>query len=863
MLRRFLNLFRPNRLEDEIREELEFHRGQTGGSFGNATLIQDQTRAASTVVWLETLVQDIRYGFRQLRKTPVLSAVAVLSLALGIGANTAIFSLVNAVLLRSLPVARPAELSLLVKKNRLNNDRGNFSYPFSRLLCREAASFSGVLIATQPGRSRSNISINGSEQSVTTEAVSANFFAVLGLAPAAGRFFVEGEDLPGAPDYAVISHGYWRRQFGMAPAAIGKVIERNDVPVTIIGVAPQEFFGISAGSSVDVWTTLSRVQTNFRNNPGMNFLQLLGRRRPGVTVQAAQAEADALLQHHLHEYTSANGGMTPREKELVLSGFIALEPGATGLSSLRVEFSKPLQLLLAITALVLLVACANSANLLLARAAARREDIAVRLAIGASRGRVVRQLITESLLLAGFGGALALWFACGGAKLLMTLISGGRRERGLVLDYSPDWRVLLFCGAVTLAVGILFGMAPAIRSIRGAGMSERSGIGEMRRASVGKFLIPFQVALTIVLVAGSGLFLRTLLNLQSVPLGFDPDRLYKAAFSLRKGFPNENKAALYAQIPDRLAASPGVLSATMVQPWGGGWTNNVSIPSYSTTEMPEVYRYRTAPEFFATMRIPLRAGRDFARYDAAGSPRVTIVNATLAKQYFGGRNPIGQLIRFPSDDTLSQIVGLAGDTRVQGLRQDPPPIAYTPLAQARDIAVFGAPNVVLRLAGPPPDLAAELRAIHPAIRLEGEVLVKEQIEDQLALERILALLSSFFGGLALLLASIGLYGVLSYALARRTTEIGVRLALGARPGQVVSMVLRECTLVVALGLTAGVMAVLGLSRLVQQFLFGLEPNDPATIVIAAATLAVVAFMAALVPAMRASRLDPMNALRRD
>jgi predicted permease len=306
-----------------------------------------------------------------------------------------------------------------------------------------------------------------------------------------------------------------------------------------------------------------------------------------------------------------------------------------------------------------------------------------------------------------------------------------------------------------------------------------------------------------------------------------------------------------------------VLSATLVSPWGGGWTNNVSIPSYSATETPEVYRYRPAPGFFATMRIPLLAGRDFTRHDTTGSTRVTIVNQTLARQYFGGRDPIGLFIQFPSDKTASQVVGVVGDSRVQGLRRDPPPIAYTALAQARDLAtaVFGEPAALLRLAGQPPDWAQEFNAIQPGIKFRGGVSVKEQIENQLVQERILALLSSFFGGLALLLACVGLYGVVSYVLARRTTEIGVRLALGARPDQVVGMILREFSMVVAMGLTAGIIAMLGLSQLVRKFLFGLHPNDPATIVIAAAALGLVAFMAAFVPARRASRLDPMNALR--
>ncbi len=693
MLRRLLNLFRPNRLAAEIREELEFHRGQTTGSFGNITRIQEQTRAASTVVWLETLLQDIRYGLRQLRKSPVLSTVAVLSLALGIGANTAVFSLVNAVLLRSLPVAHPGELSLIVKKDRFNY-RGNFSYPFSQLVRRDARSFSATLITSQPGSSR--ISVNGSDQTVTTENVSANYFNVLGLTPAAGRFFAVHEDEPGAPDYAVIGYNYWQRQFGMDPAVIGKTVEGGGLPITIIGIAPREFFGISAGSSVDVWTTLSSVPKMFLNNPGMNFLQLVGRRKRGVTEHAAQAEIDALLQHHLLEYTSHTGGWTAREKELVLSNRIVLESGATGLSSLRLQYSKPLQLLLAITFLVLLVTCSNIANLLLARATARKKEIAMRLAIGAGRGRIMRQLITESLLLAGFGGVLAFAFAYGGARLLVALMSSAGRDRPLALEVSPDWRILLFSVAVTAAVGILSGIAPALGSTRRAALTEKSGIGETRRFSFGKLLISFQVALTIVLVVGCGLFLRTLRNLQSIPLGFRTDRLYQIDIDFRKGFSDSDKAALYAQLPDLPAAMPGVLSATLSQPppLEGGWTNNIAIPSYSATETPEVYRYRTAPGFFATMRIPLLAGRDFRRQDTAGSPRAAIVNQTLARQYFAGRSPIGQVIRFPHDDTPSQIVGVAGDSRVQGLRQDPPPIAYTPLAQSRDLA-FGPPALIL------------------------------------------------------------------------------------------------------------------------------------------------------------------------
>jgi predicted permease len=764
VFRRLLNVLRPNRLDADILEELEFHRTQTRGSFGNIMRIREQTRDASTVVWLESLMQDIRYGFRQLRRTPSLSAV--------------------------------------------------------------------------------------------------DYFSVLGLTPAAGRFLVTGEDEPGAPDYAVISYGYWRRQFGMDSAVIGKAIERNGDPVTIIGIASPEFSGILIGSPVDMWTTLNRVSTNVRSSPGMGFLQLLGRRRPGVTERQAQTEADGLLKRHLLDYASEKPGWTAREKQLVLSSRIVLEPGATGLSSLRVQYSESLQLPFAITGLVLLVACANIANLLLARGAARSKEIAMRLAIGASRGRIIRQLITEGLRLAGFGGALALWITYSGAAFLVALMSGGRGDGPLTLDTSPDWRVLLFCAAVSFVVGLLFGVAPALRSVRGAGMNERGDIGDARRLGVGKILISFQVALTVVLVIAPGLFLRTLLNLRSAPLGYDVERLYKIDFSFRRGFSDESKPALFAQLPDRLAETPGVLSATLISPWGGGFTNNVSIPSYSATEKLEVNPYRTAPGFFALMRIPLQAGRDFTRQDTAGSTRVTIINQIMAKQYFRGRNPIGQMIQFPRDNTPSAIVGVVGDTRVEGLRRDPPPIAYSPLAQARELPA-GAPVALVRLAGPPPDLAQAVKAINPGIKFESGILVKETIDNQLIQERMLALLSSFFGGLTLLLACIGLYGLLSYVLARRTSEIGVRLALGARPSQVVTMVLRESAVMVALGLVVGIGAALGMARLVGPFLFGLHPTDPSTIVIAVATLSSVAFAAAFLPARRASRLDPVNALRRE
>ena len=513
---------------------------------------------------------------------------------------------------------------------------------------------------------------------------------------------------------------------------------------------------------------------------------------------------------------------------------------------------------------MLLVTCANIANLLLARAGAHRREIAMRLGIGAGRGRIMRQLITESLLLAGFGGVLALGFAHAGARFLVALMSSARRHSPLIMEVSPDLRIFLFSVVVTVTVGILFGMAPALDSTRNVALNERSEIGEARRFSFGKVLISFQVALTIVLLVGCGLFLRTFRNLHSVPLGFQPDHLYKIDLGFRKGFSDSDKAALDPQLPERLAALPGVLSATLSQPppLEGGWTNNVVIPSYSTTERPEVYRYRTAPGFFVTMRIPLSGGRDFGRQDSYSSPRAAIVNKTLARQYFAGRSPIGQLIQFPDDDKPSEILGVVGDSRVQGLRQDAPPIAYTPLAQTQDLA-FGAPAVILQLAGRPPDLARALQTIHPAIRVESGIFIQEQIRDQLVQERILALLSSFFGGLALLLACIGLYGVLSYSFGRRTTEIGVRLALGAGPPQVVNMVLREFSTVVVLGLAIGIAAALELSRFLRQFLFGLEPNDPATIVVAAATLTFVAFLAAFLPARRASRLDPMNALRRE
>ncbi len=856
MLRGLLNVFRARQLDADIREELDFHRSQTAGAFGNPTLIREQAREASTHVWLETILQDLRYGLRQLARTRFVSAAAVLSLALGIGANTAIFSLVNAVLLRSLPVSHPEQLLLVVKANRKSESRGNFSHPFAQVLA-GAQSFSGLIVTAQPGRIR--ISADGVDQRVTGEIVSADYFDVLGLRPAAGRFFAKRDDVPGAPDNAVISYAYWERRFGLDPAAVGKTIEKDGYIHTIIGVAPSEFFGVATGSSVDLWTTFSRTPPRFLNSAGMNYLQIIGRRKAGVDPAAAQAEAETLFRTHVEQFTSGPD-WTQREREMVQAGYIVLEPGSNGLSSLRLQYSKPLQLLLAIAALVLLIACANVANLLLARGAARARELGIRLAIGASRARVMRQLVTESLLLAALGGVLAVWLAYGGATVLVHLMSAGRGDNPLALDLRPDWRVFAFNAAATILVGLLFGVLPALRSIGAATPNERSSSTLALRARAGKMLIGFQMTLTMVLVFGAGLFLRTLVNLQTVPLGYQPDGLYRADIAFQRGTTASVKPEAYAALLEHIPRTPGVQSAALCQPFTGSWTNDVTISSYAS-EKVQVHRYQTSVAFFRTMGIPMLAGRDFSSEDKLGSPRVAIVNKQLALRYFRDRDPIGQFIQFPRDDRPSRIVGMVGDVRVQGLRNEIPPIAYTALPQGLDIPVFDTPTLLIRLAGPLPHWAGRFKAIHTSIQFSGGAFMKEQLGGQLRQERILALLSSFFGGLALLLAAIGLFGNLSYVMARRRTEIGVRLALGAQPRKVVALVLREHLLIVAGGLALGIVASLGLSRLLPQFLFGVEPNDALTIASSALTLSVVSFATAFFPARLASLSDPSEALR--
>lgn len=856
MLQRFLNLFRSRLLDEDIREELDFHRSQSSGAFGNVTRIHEEAREASTYVWLETILQDVRYGLRQLGKSPLISAAAVLSLALGIGANTAIFSLINAVLIRSLPVSHPEELSLVVKPNRKRGSRGAFSHPFVKVLS-GARSFSGLIVTAGPGRI--NLSIDGVDQRVTGETVSVDYFRVLGLTPAAGRFFVQGEDVPGAPDHAVISYGYWQRRFGLDAGVVGKTFDKDGYSYTIIGVAPQEFFGVSAGSSVDVWTTFSRTSARSLNSPGMNYLQVIGRRKAGVQPATAQAEAEALFRGHVDQFTSEST-WTPREREMVRAGYIVLEPGSTGLSSLRLQYSRPLQLLLAIAALVLLIACANVANLLLARGAARAREIGMRLAIGASRTRVMRQLITESMLLASIGGVLAICFAYGGASILVTIISSARGSNPLALNLQPDWRVFVFAAGATFLVGLLFGILPAMRSIAAAVSSERSTSTQPFRARSGKLLIAIQVMLTMVLVFGAGLFLRTLVNLHGVPLGFRTESLYLTEIEFQPGTAAGVKPEVYAALLDQAPRTPGVEAAAICQPFTGGWTNDVLIPSYST-EKVEVHRYQTSAEFFRTMGITVLAGREFSSGDRAGAPRVVVVNQTLARKYFAGRDPIGQVIQFPRHDTPSQIVGVVADVRVQGVRVEIPAAAYSPTFQGLDIPIFGAHTLLVRLRGPAPDWSSRFKEIHPSLRYGGGQFASEQLRNRLWQERTLALLSSFFGGLALLLAAIGLFGNISYVMARRRTEIGVRLALGAQPRRLVSLVLREYLVLVAVGVVVGIGASLAASQLVRQFLFGVEPNDFLTIALAAGVLIGVSLATVFFPARRASLGDPMLALR--
>jgi predicted permease len=824
---------------------------------------------------------DVRDAFRALRATPVVSAVAILSLALGIGANTAIFSIVNAVMLRALPVKEPQRLVQVMT----GPTRSTWSNPlWEQLRGRDHQVFDGAFAYTTQ---RYNLAAGGEVQPAQGIMASGGMFDVLGVPAILGRTFTSENDVRKGDgldrrQVAVISYSFWQRHYGGSTDVLGKAVTLDLVPFTIIGVTPPGFEGLDQGTSYDVAIPLA-AEPLMRgpNESSMDrktswWMRVIARLKPGQSMDAAVAALRG-VQPQMREATLPVADYRPKDLPNYLKDPFTVRPAANGPASLGRQYRQPLFVIMAVVALVLLIACANIANLLLARANARRHELSVRVALGASRWRIARQLLAESVLLSAAGTALGLLFARWAARLLVFELSGETTAKAL--NVGLDWRVMGFTIAVSSATAILFGIVPALRSMRVApneAIKEqgRSIAGESR-FGFGSALVVAQVALSLLLVVGAGLFVRTFSSLAHVRLGFEPDPiLIVNVGAKRSAVAVTERAALYARLREAAAAVPGVRSAALlnVTPLTNSqWDTLIENPPGMSLPESErdVYMNEVSAGFFATYGTPIVAGRDFTAQDTTTAPLVMIVNETFAKKYFPGQSPIGQRVRNEPfggrTPPYREIVGVARDAVYDSLRDRIPPTAYVHALQNE--AAGPSTTIAVRAEGGSPalltrSLASALTAVDANVTLTFRPF-RDTVRAVTSQERVVAMLSAFFGGLALLLAGLGLYGVMSYAVSRRRTEIGIRMALGAGPAGAVRLVLRRVAILVGVGVAAGAVLAIWAGQFVAAtgLLFGLEPRDPATLAGSAVVLATIGAMAGYLPARRASRIDPARILR--
>lgn len=861
---------------------------------------------------MTVLLQDIRYALRMLRKNPGFTVVVVLTLALGIGANTAIFSLVDAVMLKRLPVREAEQLALLswaapghpymihsLSGNFDRDSTGNFTstsfaYPIFTAIRDGDQTFSSVTAFADTDRL--NVSVDGQADLAQGQLVSGDFFSTLGVPAGLGRTIAPADDTEAASPVAVISYSYWVRRFGRDPLAVGKAITVNGVPFTLVGVTAPEFLGVQPGTSMDVWIPL-RTQPQVDPawiayaNPGEVsrftarddwWVLIIGRLKPGASEQRVRAALDVIVQQNS---TGIELPPTKRSPDVALSPpKVELTPAGGGLDALRREFSQPLFVLMSVVGLVLLIACANVANLLLARAGSRQKEIAVRLALGAARRRLIRQLLTESVLLALLGGAFGVLLAYWASGGLLNFMSRGRNP--VILHVSPDLGVLGFAAAVSVITGVLFGLAPAVRATRldltpalkegGAKIVVSGDLSRGLHLELGNALVVAQLAMSLILLVGAGLFVRTLTNLESQNIGFDRRNLL--LFSIdptQVGYKGERLAGFYEELRRRIETLPGVRSASLSRHTfiGGGVTiNGVSIQGYTpkageanSNGSLNLHVNSIGARFFETFGIPLVLGRTFNERDAVTARRVAVVNLAFARKYLGDTDPIGRRFGFGDLKASSSIVivGMVGDALYGQLRREVLPTVFVPYSQ--DVHQLGGMTFEVRTEGDP---ATWIAAIRQAVRgLDGNLPLfgiktqTEEIEQATFQERLFARLSSFFGLLALALACVGLYGITSYAVARRTNEIGIRMALGARRGDVLALIVGQRLTLTLIGAGAGVAGALGLTRLVSHLLYGVKPNDPLTFIVVSLILTATALIASYIPARRAMRVDPIVALR--
>ena len=904
LLRRFRMIFHRSQLgrdlEEEMRLHLDLRRQQQIDSglapaaarhaayvkFGNTTRIKEKSLMTWGSEAVESFISDAVYGARALLRSPGITIVALLSLALGIGANTAIFSLLNAVLLRSLPVKDPAQLVLLGEGNAsgigdgfVNTDL--FSYPFYRQLREKNAVFSDVaavfsmasdMHGTLLGASGQT---DGQDEIIHAQLVSGTYFELLGIQPMMGRTLVDADDASeGDHPVAVVSQSFWKRRLNRDPNAVNRKVKLASTVFTIVGVAPPEFFGTKVGESPDLWVPMSMVRSlhptwdAYRQNYTQS-LDIIGRLKPEVSIVQATTNVNLLLQQITQGFSDAD--LSQKNLDNLHKSHVPLTPMANGLSSIRGEFSEPLQILMAVVALVLLIACANIANLLLARSTSRARELAVRQALGAHRSRLIRQLLTESLILSLAGGMLGIGFAILASRFLLHVVSGNFET--IPLDISPDLRLLGFTFAVTVATAILFGTVPAFRATR-LELTEnlKAGRGPANagtRNLLGKALVISQVALSLVLMVGAGLFLRSLVNLNKIDPGFNRENVLRLNIDTEPtGFKHEDPALnpLYQQIEQRVAALPGVKadSFSAFTFAEGIWSTPLLVSGMPNNEDIAVNQNVVGDGYFNTMRIPLIAGRTFGSQDTSTSQHVSVISEHIAKTLFpAGSNPIGMHFGLGSHDPKRDftVIGIVKDVKIGSLNEKPQNVNYLSYRQR----TWGFGDFEVRYTGDFNAISTSvqqvIKSIDRNIRIVHVTTLDEQVARTMTSNRLVAQLSAFFGLLAVFLSSIGIYGLMSYMVSRRTNEIGIRMALGAERSNVRNLVLREIVILVAIGIVIGIPAALAGDRLITKMLYGIHGADPLSLACATSVLLLVAVLAGYIPARRASRVDPMVALR--
>jgi predicted permease len=836
------------RLEAERKVRLEF---------GGIEQVKEECREARGWFWLDQLSRDVRYGLRAMRRNPGFTSVVVLSLALGIGANTAIFSLLDTILLRTLPVAEPDRL-LFLDTVGTGGPNGAPPYPCFERFRDQARSFTGMSALYAEDE---KVMVDGQLEKVHNQYASGNYFDLLGVRPALGRL-LNADDERLQPPVAVIGYAYWQRRFGGDRAVLGKVIRAEDRNITIVGVAAPGFAGLDPGRIADVTVPITLQPAETLHSSHAWFIEIVARLKPETTPARAQAEVNRIFQQFMIDVEGpANSARSSHRKYF---DHMEVFPASKGMDRLRSQFQRPLLIVMGIVALVLLIGCANVGNLLMARSAARRQEFAVRLALGAGRSRLVRQLMTETMLLFFSGAVLSLFMARWAARSIAGYLAVGRSP--LIVESSLDLRVLAFAAGLALLTGLLFGLWPALRA---SSLPEAGGraSASRSRSRARQVLVVSQVALSVVLLVGAGLFIRTLGNLKSLNLGFQAGGLITLSL--------EPAADNWAEILDQVRNLPGIQAATLsvMTPLSGRNRGvGIMVPGFQPHDLEEdssVVQNHVSDGYFETLGIPLLAGRTFSNHDRSNSARVVVLNETAARFYFANRNPLGVKVDFgknPSTtERIYEVVGVVADTKHNSLRKPTPRLVYIPVSQPRDR--LERLTLTARTLGNPaafvPAIRGKMTAINSGVLVTEALTAQDYIDASLVQERLVSTLSSFFGGLALLLCAIGLYGILAHAVHERTHEIGIRMALGAPQNSVAWMVVRQSLALVAAGVAIGLPVALVAVRPVQALLYGLKPADPETAMLAIGVLSLIAAVASYLPMRRAVRIDPMIALRHE